>query len=226
MGLHRERDEDLENDLNKGALWAVTYGDIMSYLMILFLILFSLSLRGGTGLAKSLGNLQGQFGGAKRSEAIERLDERGREAAAAEEMRNKLFGRGLQQFVTVDVSETRIQVTLSEPIVFGSGDAALKPQAHGLLTEFAESVKELPSPIVVEGHTDDKPVLGGRYRDNWELSTARAVDVVRFLVDKQGLDPRRVSASGFGSNRPVADNGTAEGRAANRRIEISLLRRQ
>lgn len=226
MALHRDREEDLESLLNRGSLWAITYGDLMSYLMIFFLILFTFSMKGEKQAGKELANLQAQFGGKKSSEALDRMESRSKEVSAAEAMKNKLYGRGLQQFVTVDVTETRIQVTLQAPILFDSGSADFKEEGGFLVREFAQSVRDLPNIIVVEGHTDDRPLSGGRYKDNWELSTARAASVVRWLVEKEGVEPRRLSAAGFADNRPVASNDTPEGRAANRRIEISLLRRE
>ncbi|MBI3296980.1 MAG: OmpA family protein [Elusimicrobia bacterium] len=226
MALHRDRDEELENLLNRGGLWAVTYGDLMSFLMIFFLILFVLTLRGKVGMAKGLSDLQAQFGGQDSSPAIERLKDRGREETAAEQMKNNLFARGLQEFVTVDVTERRINVTLRDPILFDSGDAVLKAGARPLLHEFAASAKELPNAIVVEGHTDDRPIRGGRYPTNWELSMARAASVVRYLSAEEGIAASRLSGSGFAEFKPAQPNATPEGRSANRRIEISLLRRE
>lgn len=226
MGLHREREEDLDNELNRGALWAVTYGDLMSFLMIFFLLLFALSLRGGKNVAEGLGELQVQFGGKASGDAVRRIDARSKEAAAAVAMKDRLYAKGLQKFVTIDVTESRVQITLSEPILFESGDDRLKPAAEFLLREFAESVRDLPNTIVVEGHTDDRPLRGGKFRDNWDLSSARAASVVRHLVKEEGLEAGRFSAAAFAEFHPVSGNETPEGRAANRRIEIGLLRRE
>lgn len=207
MPLHRDREEDIEAMLNKGSLWAVTYGDLMSFLMVFFLILFALTLKND-------------------SAAEERTEMRRQEVSAAESMKERLYARGLQRFATVDVTERRIQVTLREPILFASGGAELKAQALPLLHEFAESVRDLPNAVVVEGYTDNRPTKGGRWRDNWELSMGRAASVIRYMVEVEKLDPGRVSGVGFGEHRPAAENDTPEGRAINRRIEISLLRRE
>ncbi|MBI5597343.1 MAG: flagellar motor protein MotB [Elusimicrobia bacterium] len=226
MALQRDREEELEALLNRGSLWAITYGDLMSFLMIFFLILFAMAIKGRAGMAEGLGALQRQFGGERTSSALQRLEDRSRELAVADDLKTKLYGRGQQEFVTVNVTEQRILVTMPDPILFDSGAAALKAQAHPFLAEFSEIVKTLPNNIVVEGHTDDRAVRGGRFASNWELSMARAASVVGYLVREQGLDPRRVSGAGFAEFRPVASNDTPEGRAANRRIEISMLRRE
>lgn len=225
MALHREREEDVEAALNKGSLWAITYGDLMSYLMIFFLILFVVTLKGGD-ISKSLSQLQSQFGGEKTSEAIERMESRSREQTMADQMKNRLHDRGLEKFATVEVTQHRIQITLREPILFNSGGADMKKEAWPLLHEFAQSVQNLPNTLVIEGHTDDVPVRGGKYADNWELSTARANSVIRHLVVKEGLDPHRISGTGYAEFRPAAENSTPEGRAANRRIEMYLMRKE
>jgi len=225
MALHREREEDVEAQLNKGALWAITYGDLMSYLMIFFLILFQLSLLGGN-IAEGLAELQSQFGGKKESKALERMESRNQEASMAKDMKTRLHDRGLEKFATVELTQHRIEITLSEPILFTSGDAVLKEEASPLLQEFAKSVSNLPNLIVIEGHTDNVPIRAGKYPSNWDLSMARATSVVRYLITSGGIDPRRISGAGFAEFRPKMPNDTSEGRAANRRIEMYLMRRE
>ena len=79
------------------------------------------------------------------------------------------------------------------------------------------------SSLHFEGHTDASPIQGGPYPSNWELSSARAAAVARFFMDEHALDPRRVTISGLASHRPATENGDAEGRARNRRVEIVVL---
>ena len=115
----------------------------------------------------------------------------------------------------------------TDKVLFDSGSAVIKPQADPLLTEIAGLVDVDPShPISVEGNTDNVPIVNaakGRFATNWELSTARATEVVRYLQDEGGIDPHILSATGFGEYQPVAPNDTDEGRHKNRRIEIVLL---
>lgn len=214
MSYYREREEDLENLLNKGALWAVTYGDLMSYLMIFFLIMFTFSIK-GKNASEGLSALQVHFGGEKNSAAIQRLRQKGQETVLAEEFQKKFQTK---------VTEEKIQITLSAKVLYDSGKTDLKPGVFPVLTEFALLVKNLPNSIVVEGHTDDVPVHGEKYSSNFELSMARAYSVVRYLIEKEGLDPKQLSGAGYGEYRPVSPNDTAENRALNRRIEINLIR--
>ena len=225
MGLRREREEEMEHLLNKGALWAVTYGDLMSYLMIFFLILFTFAVSGEARFAEGVAGMQTRFGGSE-GESLARQRRRERELTVADDLKSRLHSRGLQKFAAVEVSEHRIQVTMREPVLFASGRAELKDSARPMLREFAASVRELPNRIVVEGHTDSVPVASGPYPSNWELSLSRAAGVIRYLVETEGIDPARVSGAGYAEFKPVAANESASGRALNRRIELSLLRRE
>ena len=119
-----------------------------------------------------------------------------------------------------------LTVNLVEKILFDSGRAEIKPRGLEILQRVGDILKGVPDKVVrIEGHTDNVPIgaaLRARFPTNWELSTARATVVARFLQDKVGLDPTRLSAAGYGEYRPVAPNDSDERRAQNRRIEIIL----
>jgi chemotaxis protein MotB len=119
-----------------------------------------------------------------------------------------------------------LTVNLVEKILFDSGRAEIKPRGLEILKRVGDILKGVPDKVVrIEGHTDNVPIgaaLRPRFPTNWELSTARATVVARFLQDKVGLDPTRLSATGYGEYRSVAPNDSEEGRAQNRRIEIIL----
>lgn len=117
----------------------------------------------------------------------------------------------------------RLQVRALESVLFDSGRAEIKTEGREVLARVAEQLRQLEGHRVrVEGHTDSVPISNQRFPSNWELSAARAVTVVRFLIE-QGLDPAGLSAEGLGPHQPIADNDTPEGRARNRRIEIVLV---
>lgn len=98
-----------------------------------------------------------------------------------------------------------------------------RPSGAAILASVAGVIKGIPNRIAIEGHTDDVPISTAQFRSNWELSTARATDVLRYLVDTLGLPVNRVSAAGYGDQRPLAGNDTAAGRARNRRVELAVL---
>jgi chemotaxis protein MotB len=131
------------------------------------------------------------------------------------------------QEIRIEEMEGKLKVTFVDKILFNSGSASINPRGRESLLNFAQSFADSNGQkIVVEGHTDNVPVgsaLQGRYPSNWELSTARATAVVRYLSEEAGLVPERLAASGYGSYRPVVANDTEEGRSQNRRIEIILV---
>ncbi len=203
-----EREDELENELNRGALWAVTYGDMMSYLMIFFMILFAFY---------SSKNITSQF-------TMKGVEETfGKDTQIA----STLFAKnGIQQIAQVEISANKISINFSDPILFAAGSDVLKTSSYPHLRRLSSVFKDLPNPIQIEGHTDNRP-LGRtvRFRSNWELSSARAFSVLQFFI-KEGVAPEKLSAVGYGEFKPVKSNDTPEGRAANRRIEINIIRHE
>ena len=123
----------------------------------------------------------------------------------------------------VRIVRGRMVVELSENILFDSGRADLKSEGQTALKEVAGVLGSIPNrDFQIAGHTDNKPIKSARFPSNWELSTARAVTVARFLAGN-GVPETRLSAAGYADTQPVASNDTAEGRQQNRRIEIVLM---
>jgi chemotaxis protein MotB len=111
---------------------------------------------------------------------------------------------------------------LNQAVLFKAGNDALQPDGQAVLDLVIDSLKQIPNDLAIEGHTDDRPISTNRFPDNLALSSARAESVYRYMRDK-GIDPIRLSVSGYGAERPVADNVTVEGQAANRRVEIVIV---
>ena len=134
------------------------------------------------------------------------------------------FGPGVE----VRTSGNTMTVTLPDAILFASGSADLKSASKAVLDKVAGVLnKDYPNHVIrVEGHTDNQPIVRTKklWVDNWDLACNRSMAVVRYLVTK-GVDPKRIYASGFSYNQPVAANATAEGRAKNRRVEIVVAPR-
>jgi chemotaxis protein MotB len=140
-----------------------------------------------------------------------------------DEMRTALESKD----VTISKLQGKLTVNILDRLMFDSGEAELKPEGSTVLRKVAAILADHPElKIHVIGHTDNVPIRAGarsRFASNWELSAARAIAAVRFLSEKAGVDPRRLGAVGYGEFRPIADNATAEGRAKNRRIAITIL---
>ena len=121
----------------------------------------------------------------------------------------------------------RLSVSMVDKILFPSGEADITPEGLEILDRVGKVLKNTEGKIIrVEGHTDNVPIhpnLQKKFPTNWELSTARATNVVRFLQDKVGIQGTRLQVIGMSEYSPVADNKTPEGRSQNRRIEITLL---
>ena len=124
----------------------------------------------------------------------------------------------------VEIRNGLMLVKLADNILFDPGKTDLKPEGKEAIKEVSTILAGIQGrKFQVAGHTDNQPIHGSRYKTNWELSTARAVEVVHFMIDKGGMPKDRLSAAGFADQLPVASNETDEGRKANRRIEIVLL---
>ncbi|MFN0117864.1 MAG: flagellar motor protein MotB [Elusimicrobiota bacterium] len=184
-------------------LWLVSYSDFMTILMIFFLVLYGYSylVKSNLDKLKKENISYSQF-----SEDIEKMKSN--------------FGNELQ----IKNESEKVVVQLNEKILFGSGKAILDPEAFSALEQLSNLIKLVEGDVVVQGHTDNIPVVGGRFGSNWELSAARSFSVVEALT-KSGIPHERLSAWGMGENYPIVPNDSAINRATNRRIEIIILKK-
>jgi chemotaxis protein MotB len=128
------------------------------------------------------------------------------------------------QMIKVSSNELWLQIELNDSILFSSGGVETSPQAQVIFTEIANILKNYKNPIQIEGFTDNVPIRNGRYPTNWELSSARATEIVKFLAGK-GVEPERLAAVGYGEFQPLASNDTEMGRAQNRRVAVMIAKR-
>ncbi len=127
--------------------------------------------------------------------------------------------------IEMRVTPEGLVVSLREVGFFDSGDATLLVDGQNTLTRIATVLNEKGFHIRVEGHTDNMPIHTSQFKSNWELSTARATEVVSLLIEKHGFDPSQISAAGYSQYRPIASNDTEEGRKSNRRVDIVVVAR-
>jgi len=185
-------------------LWLISYSDFMTILLIFFLCMYGYTHMARMSLLKS------------QQKHISYDD--------FSKLVNKLKG-SLGQNLEVINGVDKVVVQLREKILFQSGRANLTTDAVGTLAELANSIKLVDGDIIVQGHTDTVPVVGGPFKSNWELSAARAFSVIEALT-QSGVMPERLSAWGFGENRPMAPNDKEENRIQNRRIEVVILKKK
>jgi len=205
--------------------WLLTYADLITLLMAFFVVMYAVSsvdVGKYRALAHSLrGALAGNSffdlplqGTETRPEPLEAM---GREVAGA------LAEMGLEGQAAVFRTERGVVISLYGAVLFDLGKADIRPQAEAVLDRVAAALARIPNYVSVEGSTDDLPINTALFPTNWELSVRRATTVVRYFVDRHGLDPRRFLAVGYGEYQPMFPNDSEANRARNRRVDIVVL---
>ena len=131
--------------------------------------------------------------------------------------------KGAEDKVKMEIGPRGLVISLKDTEFFDSGKANVRAQSMYLLDNITQAISKYSNSIRIEGHTDNVPIKTSQFPSNWELSTARATNIVRYLIDAHEFPPERVSAIGYGEYRPIADNGTEEGRQKNRRVDVVVL---
>ncbi len=144
--------------------------------------------------------------------------------ALAQDISKVVAEAGLQDTVTVKASSRGVLMQVQGQVFFGNGNADLKEQSAPFLDEIARIILASPYHVAIEGHTDDSPIHTRQFPSNWELSTARAISTLRYMVDKAGVDPKRLSSAGFADTRPLVPNDTVEHQRQNRRVEFVIFK--
>lgn len=139
------------------------------------------------------------------------------------QLQNTLQPELQNRTVSVNATKEGIVVSLREKGFFASGSANLRPEAENTLADFVKVVAPYHVRIRIEGHTDNMPIHNSRYDSNWDLSTARATEIIKLFISKYGIAPDRLSAAGYGEYYPAASNDTPSGRAMNRRVDLVIL---
>ena len=193
--------------------WIYSYGDMVTLLLVFFILLFSFcktDIEKFKSVAESFKPVPAgsPFFLEGKESVLERLAEKIESSEISEEV-----------FVTVD--PRGVVVSFKDTVLFQSGSADLTSNANTILDKFLIFLFGLPNDVVVEGHTDDRPISSGRYPSNWDLSSARASAVARFF-QREGLKGGRIRVIGFGEFRPRFRNDTPEKRGLNRRIDVVI----
>lgn len=233
--------------------WLVTYADMLTLLLALFIIMYSISKadvqrfkRFQQGLQKAfhIDVLQSQDAiklsdagaivqqepppaGSAEASLGSALASSSTEEEVAARLRRDVAGLvpvGAQGNIAVDVRPDGLVVSIYGALLFDAGRTDLRPDGQRILGKLAEAIRPLPYDVRVEGHTDNVQPDPGPYPSNWDLSVSRALVVTRYLIDDARFRPSRLSAAGYAEYRPVASNATREGRLRNRRVDLVLVR--
>jgi chemotaxis protein MotB len=247
--------------------WLLPYSDLMTLLLALFIVLFSMSsvdakrfdelsrafnlaLDGGIGVMDGLKTLdqtttpmkehdeesqQEQTQNITKASAKKQADDdleklRKKEQEDLEKLKKQLDqyikSAGLTSQLNTKLNQSQLLITISDNALFASGSAVIKPESKKLGQAISKMLKQYPGyEIIVAGHTDNQPISNSEFRNNWALSSQRALNFMEILLTSSSLDPTHISSTGYGEYRPVDTNKTVAGRAKNRRVEVSLMRK-
>ncbi|SHJ05803.1 OmpA family protein [Lutispora thermophila] len=217
------------------APWMNTYADMMTLLLCFFVLLFSFatidaqkfesiiqSLQGSLGVLDSgivvdMTPIEATFPGSLNNQETEEF------SRIYQQVDNFIKENDLENNVTLVLNERGLLIRMLDATLFDSGKAEIKDEAKYIIEKISDVIKESGKNIRIEGHTDNVPIHTYRYPSNWELSTARAVNVLRYLVEVKNVEPWRLSAVGYGEYHPIDTNSTPEGRQNNRRVDILII---
>jgi chemotaxis protein MotB len=222
--------------------WLTTFNDLITLLMVFFVLLFAMSSVDTKALKEFKSALQSGLGimgeGTRVSISVkdtrqdlnkahllrqadaevEPLDEQ----PEAVSIDDALEALAVEPGIIVSYSKQGAHIAFEDFLLFNFGQAHINRGGLALLDKMGALIQKIPYPVRVEGHTDNVPIHTARYPSNWELSVARAVSVVKYFAESGKINPQRLSAVGYGATRPLVPNDSPANRSRNRRVEIVL----
>jgi len=236
----RLRSKGKKEDGNNSGDWIVTYSDLVTLLLCFFVLLFSFSEIDAMKFEAIVRSFQGSLGVLDSGKSIDddqfinqamqnnKLFKQQDEAESMERLYQQLDSyiqnNNLDSTVVLGIEERGLIIRFTDQVIFDSGKAKIKDEALEIMTGIGEILKQSNKYIRVEGHTDNVPINTSKYPSNWELSTARAVNVVKFFIEDTKIHPGRLSAAGYGEYHPIAANDNSENRKKNRRVDVVILK--
>ncbi len=227
------RKKQKKHEEEAGEAWLLPYSDLMTLLLAVFIVLFAVSqvdVEKAKAMSEEFGESMMTEGYSLSKANIQQQGDNVKTVSEAEEMKElkegldaKLQRENLSASVTTSIDNRGLVISLNNAIFFDPGSAEIKKEHEKTLLEISEMLTVMDNFIRVEGHTDNVPMSSNLYPSNWDLSAARASNVVRLFYNNTNASPERLIAVGYGEYRPITDNSTEEGRAKNRRIDIILL---
>jgi chemotaxis protein MotB len=231
--MKKRKEEEHENSER----WLLTYSDLITLLMIFFVVMYALSNVDADKYKKISASLSVAFGNGKSiigndnsigiDQSATKMDTQPVEENKLEEVKKKvdsyLKQNGMNGTVATNIDERGLVVSINDTVFFDSGSADIKPDSEKKLIDIAKILNQVGNYIRVEGHTDNVPISSYRFPSNWQLSADRAANVTELLISAAGIPPQKMSAVGYGEFRSVADNSTEAGRSKNRRVDIIIV---
>jgi len=227
--MARRKKTDENEDLGR---WLLTYADLITLLLAFFIVMYSMSQIDAKKFGKMSRALSGALKGGslaiKRGEDIgmapgKGVMEIGHLMSIGRMIEEKINKPGDDKPISTEMSERGLVIHIVESALFRQGSADLEAKAKSVLEIVSSHLDGIDNHIRVEGHTDDIPINTIKYPSNWELSSARATEVVRYFIENKIVAPGEISALGYGEYRPIKPNNSIENRAQNRRVDIVIL---
>lgn len=218
--------------------WLVSYADFITLLFAFFVVLYSTSQVDRTRMTRLAAAIEGAFHGiepqgagivpASDLDTKLRINSNNQDLAEdvtliKQELELALAAEIDRREVALRVGPEGLIVSLREIGFFNSGSDTLKPGSEATVSRIAVLLREHDVALRVEGHTDNVPIHTAEFTSNWELSTARATQMIKVLITSHGFSPDRLSAAGYGEFHPIASNATEDGRRQNRRLDMVVL---
>ena len=209
--------------------WVVSYADFTTVLLALFVFLFALSNNDNIKIKDFKDSIKKEF---KQEKTIHKtaidenenkdnvINETSKNDSLFELVKNNL---GNDNKIEIIQSGNGITLRLKDTLLFDSASAEIKPNSLDTISDIANFLTTVDNPVIIEGHTDSIPIKNSIYATNWELSSARAINLIKYLTENYKLSPKRLSAVGYGEYAPIYDNTTNKGREKNRRVDIIIL---
>lgn len=190
--------------------WVISYADFVTMLLALFMFMSATLMADNEKLTELASKFQQTFN-TESAQKITNIE--------------KLLRDNIAQTKSVNISkcEKGILIRVKNNVIFDEGSAEIKTNSTKTLNEIVTVLTKIDNPVIIEGHTDSTPIKNTKYPSNWELSTARATNIISYLVEKGKISPKRLSAVGYGEYMPIENNTTISGRMLNRRVDIIVL---
>ena len=242
--MKRNNQKNAQAEEQNSASWLTTFNDLVTLLMVFFVLLFSLSsidvkkmsdfqyaLQSGLGILRAgqQSSIAVQDDQAVKDMSHIKTQAEGRSGQPqGQDMQQTLEGEleklGTDIGIQVNYTQHGAHLSFEDGVLFDFGRANINSKGFGVLDKIVYVIRKMPHPIRIEGHTDNVPIHTRKFPSNWELSTARAVNVLKYFADTGQIDPRRLSAVGYGESKPLVANDSSRNRAKNRRVEIVLIK--
>lgn len=200
--------------------WVVSYADFVTMLLALFMVMYASMRVDNQKMAHFQARMQKTFAGMTNVTKYQAEVKPGQSQHV-----EKLIKQNISQTKSLKLLRTDkgLVIRVNNTMLFDEGSSTIKPNAEKTLNDIINVLTKIDNPVIIEGHTDSTPIKNTKFPSNWELSTARATNIISYMMRSGKISPKRLCAVGYGEFMPIADNTSINGRMLNRRVDIIVL---